>query len=91
MTTEQKIIRTKIGVLELAKAARESALPSGSEAYKKRPPTRGGPGKKHAEGVRQSVPGAPDAPAARRMPSVTMPTFSTPAPLAASMTVTMSP
>lgn len=31
------------------------------------------------------------APAARRMPSVTMPTFSTPAPLAASMTATMSP
>jgi hypothetical protein len=30
-------------------------------------------------------------PAACRMPSVTMPTFSTPAPLAASMTSTMSP
>ena len=29
--------------------------------------------------------------AARRMPSVTMPTFSTPAPLAASITATMSP
>ena len=34
---------------------------------------------------------AGDAPPALRMPSVTMPTFSTPAPLAASMTSTMSP